>query len=546
MKLTFRQGIVRHQSDVSGNPTFLQRSAANGQFVDLVVSPTPTILAFAHREGTYLVEELKTVPNAWGPLSSATSYLYWDVNLLNASLTRGITLLPPIYSPIAPNNPAADQHWFNTAENLMRVWNGSKWVEKIRVFAGFVSSGSIVQSYPIGSQAEINGDFEAGNIVLDSFGMPLRQSNGCFVTTTTWLNVVNLGTVTARLDGAIMNGMAAEELPKFSLVQLRSGRRLVLARSTDYNTRISGLVCEDLYEGEIGRVVSSGVVRSDSWSFNDNVISKPLFCGPTGEVTTVAPRSGVIQQIGFVYDKDAIFMDIKQPIILEDPGEVAVPGPVIPTVPTAKFSVDTTSGIAPLQVKFTNLSVNGHQFEWDFTNDGYVDTTVANPTFTYTTPGEYTVRLRAMNNNGVSEEIKAKLIKVVSTAVSKKVNLGISFGAPTTVMAATPFNFQVLTTNDGADDATSVARELIIRAADGSDVIILDPAPEVKIEKIGSLTKVYLPKVDISSGNYAAFTLSAKVASGASAIVLQGSVTSAETDSEILDNTAALNIGVRG
>lgn len=304
MKLTFRQGIARHQTDVSGNPTFLQRSGANGQFVDLVVSPTPTVLAFAHREGTYLVEELKTVPNAWGPISTATTYLYWDVNLLTGQLTRGVTTLPPLYSSAAPPSPTPDQHWFDTVENIFRVWNGNKWVEKVRIFAGHVTSGAIIHAIPTGSQAGLNGDFEGGNIVLDSFGMPLRQSNGCFVTTSTWLNVVNLGTVTARLDAAIMNGMAAEELPMFSLVQLRPGRRMVLARSTDYTSRVAGLVTEDLYEGEVSRIISSGVVRNQSWSWPDSSINQALFCGPTGEVTTATPTSGVVQQIGFVYDKD--------------------------------------------------------------------------------------------------------------------------------------------------------------------------------------------------------------------------------------------------
>lgn len=545
MKLTFRQGIARHQTDVSGNSTFLQRSSVNGQFVDLVVSPTPTVLVFAHRDGTYLIEELKTVPNAWGPVSTGTTYLFWDVNLLTGALTRGVTLHPPIYAGQAPVNPQNDQHWFNTDEKVMRVWNGSKWVEKIRLFAGTVTSGSIIHPMATGSQAGLTGNFEAGNIVLDSFGMPLRQSNGCFVTTATWLGVVNLGTVTARLDSAIMSGMAAEELPKFSLVQMRPGRRLVLARCGDYTSRIAGIVTEDLFEGEVGRVISTGVVRSNNWSFPDDSVNFPLFCGPTGEVTTNVPQSGVVQQIGFVYDRDAIFMDLKQVVVLEEPTDLETPTAPPPTIPEARFSMDVTSGLAPLAVHFTNTSVNAQSFEWDFNNDGYVDTTSLSPTFTYVTPGKYTVRLRAINANGIDEEIKANVIEVLSQDTTSYVNLGISFGAPSTVTAATPFSFQVLVTNDGTDYATNVRRTLILRTNTGAEINLVNPPNGVTMSRSGPLLRVHLPAVDIASGHYATFTLQAECPTNVSSLSLNGTVVCDQQDKETVDNTATLNIAVR-
>lgn len=547
MKLTFRQGVVRHQTDINGNPIFLQRSAANGQFVDLIISPTPTIIAFAHRVGTYLIEELKTVPQAWGPISSATAYLYWDVNLLTGVLTRGITLLPPLYTSSAPTTPQVDQHWFDTVENIFRVWNGTKWVEKVRCFAGHVTSGAILHPQSIGSQAGLVGEFEAGNIILDSFGMPLRQSNGCFVTTVTWLNVVNLGSVAARIDTAIMNGMAAEELPKMSLVQLQQGRRMVLARSTDYRTRVSGIVTEDLYEGEVSRIISTGVVRDSAFSFPDNFINRALFCGPTGQVTTTPPTTGVVQQIGFVYDKDAIFVNIQQPVILDDPDNIVTPPPTTPAgVPIANFTMSVTSGIAPLSVTFTNESVDADAVEWDFTNDGYVDTTTVNPTYTFASPGLYTVRLRASNVNGFDEEIKANVIQVSAPNVGPlNTNLGISFGAPAYVPSGSTFGFQVIVTNDGLADATNVLRQLKLRSSDGSPVTIINPPSGVVVTKAGPLTKVKLPLVDIASGNYATFNLQAQAAGTASAVQLEGVASSPETDPEQDDNKTSLTIGVR-
>lgn len=547
MKLNFRQGIARHQSDVNGNPTFLQRSGANSQYVDLIVSPIATTLVFAHKTGTYLVEELKTVSQAWGPISSQTTYLYWDINLLSGALTRSITLLPPIYSSSAPVSPAADQHWFDTVDEVFRVWNGNKWIEKIRIFAGYVSSGAIIHAYPVGSQAGLTGNFDAGNIVLDSFGMPLRQNNGTFVTTSSQLNVINLGSVSAQFESILMNGMAAEEIPKFSVVQLHAGKRIVLARSTDYTTRISGVITEDLYEGELARVISSGVIRNQNWTWPTAFINRPLFCGATGEISTTAPITGVVQQLGFVYDVDSIFVDIKQPVVLDDPDSVLPPiDPPPVSAPIANFTMSTTSGLAPLTVNFTDTSTGATSLEWDFTNDGFVDSTSATPSYTYASPGTYTVKLRAINSFGSDQEIKSNIIQVAAPNPGiGNVNLGLSFGSPSQIFGGQAFNFQVLVTNDGTANATNVARELKIRASDKSEIIVISAPSGSTITRTGPITRIILPMVNISSGNFASAVLQLQVQSTATAVQFEGTTSSVETDPELNDNKTSLTIAVR-
>jgi hypothetical protein len=176
VKLNFRQGIARYQTDVLATPTFLQKSAGAGNFIDLLVSPDPTVIVFAHRSANYIVEETRSVANAWGPFSgSNTVYLYWDINLVTGEISRGTTLLPPIYSGSAPSTPGSDQHWFDTNETVMRVWNGTKWVEKIRCFAAYLSSGTIIRPYALGTQAGIHEECEGGNLVLDAYNKPLRR-----------------------------------------------------------------------------------------------------------------------------------------------------------------------------------------------------------------------------------------------------------------------------------------------------------------------------------------------------------------------------------
>ena len=548
MKLTFRQGIARHQTDVNGNATFLQRNGGNGNFIDLVVSPEPTVLVFAHKVATYIVEEVKTVPSAWGPISGTpTKYLYWDVNLLNATVTRGITLLPPLYTSDAPLSPAPDQHWFDTIENIFRVWNGSKWIDKVRLFAGYITSGAIIHPYPIGTQAGLHGESEGGNIILDSFGAPLRESDGSFVTSITWLNVANRGTATAQLDAVLRSAMASEELPKYSLVQLQAGGRMGLARSTDYRTHVHGIVTEDLYEGEVATVINTGLVKNPLWAWPSEAVGKPFFCGVTGEVTLTPPTQGVLQQCGFIYDRDAIHMTIHQVVVLDNPDVVPTPPPPPPIqAPLANFSANVLTGVSPLTVQFTDLSTNAVSLEWDFTNDGYVDSVTPNPIYTFATPGSYTVRQRAINTFGQDDEIKSNYIVVTApNSGVGNVNLGLSFSAPAQVNGGSTFSFQVIVTNDGLGNAVNVLRELALRSNNNSEVTLVSPPPGATVSLVGNVTRVVLPLINIASGGVSSITMQATTTASAKSIQISGIVSSPQNDSTPQDNTATVTIGVK-
>ncbi len=93
---------------------------------------------------------------------------------------------------------------------------------------------------------------------------------------------------------------------------------------------------------------------------------------------------------------------------------VTVTGEVIPPVPPfAAFTADPRSGTAPLTVQFSDLStgtITG--WAWDFDNDGTVDSTLQNPTFTYNTPGNYMVRLTVTGPGGSDSEVKPYYIMV--------------------------------------------------------------------------------------------------------------------------------------
>ncbi len=85
---------------------------------------------------------------------------------------------------------------------------------------------------------------------------------------------------------------------------------------------------------------------------------------------------------------------------------------------TADFVADVTGGQAPLLVHFTDLSVaiSGDiiSWEWDFNNDGTIDSYNQNPSWTYTDNGTYTVKLTVSDGTETDTEIKQDYISVNS------------------------------------------------------------------------------------------------------------------------------------
>jgi hypothetical protein len=76
---------------------------------------------------------------------------------------------------------------------------------------------------------------------------------------------------------------------------------------------------------------------------------------------------------------------------------------------SSDFQGEPTSGEAPLQVQFTdlsNLSQPITSWEWDFDNDGIIDSYEQNPTWTYNEEGTFSVYLKV--SDGQAEDIEVK------------------------------------------------------------------------------------------------------------------------------------------
>jgi PKD repeat protein/glucose/arabinose dehydrogenase len=89
--------------------------------------------------------------------------------------------------------------------------------------------------------------------------------------------------------------------------------------------------------------------------------------------------------------------------------------------PIAVVSATPTSGHAPLSVSFSSAGSNDPDpgdsisYAWDFNNDGVVDSTEPNPSFTYTANGVFTAKLTVIDSSGKSG-VATTTVEVGNTA----------------------------------------------------------------------------------------------------------------------------------
>ncbi|MFA5902496.1 MAG: PKD domain-containing protein [Desulfobacula sp.] len=85
-----------------------------------------------------------------------------------------------------------------------------------------------------------------------------------------------------------------------------------------------------------------------------------------------------------------------------------------PVPPVASFTASPVTGYFPLSVNFTDTSTgNITAREWDFNNDGVVDSTEQNPSHIFYNPGTYTVGLKVTGPGGSDTKTQTDYIKVM-------------------------------------------------------------------------------------------------------------------------------------
>ena len=90
----------------------------------------------------------------------------------------------------------------------------------------------------------------------------------------------------------------------------------------------------------------------------------------------------------------------------------------------ANFSSAVTVGSSPLTIQFCNYSVGDIQsYEWDFDNDGVIDSYEINPEYTYQDTGYYSVKLTIYDSENHDEFLREDYIHVTSSQDCEDYNI---------------------------------------------------------------------------------------------------------------------------
>jgi outer membrane protein assembly factor BamB len=155
-------------------------------------------------------------------------------------------------------------------------------------------------------------------------------------------------------------------------------------------------------------VVSSAVMGADGTAYIGSNDGNVYALNPDGSLKWKYTIGGsifnlVIAQNGAIYVGGNVVGNYKL-ISIKD------------VAPVADFEANATNITPSSPIQFTDNSTgNPTTWTWDFNNDGIIDSTLQNPTYSYTTPGVYSVKLVVTNNNGYDrdEEVKTNYITVL-------------------------------------------------------------------------------------------------------------------------------------
>jgi hypothetical protein len=304
MRIAYRQGLISAQAG------FLVAGLTDSRYVDIIVNPTPTVAAVASGSVDYLIVEQRYVSNAWGPFSdNQTHFLYWEINQATGAVTRGSTTLSPLTSASEPQREFG-QMWWDVTSNMMKWFNGARWVPVLRVMAGELRSGGIVVPVGFLSQVGLNVSVDAGTIMSDGQGGAYKNAKGEFLTTNTDVTSFDTGSL-VRLDSTELILQANENIPKFSLVYIINGRvALASGNAPDDITRAPlAMTTSDAYQNDAVTLSTAGrVVINEQWNWATADIGKSVYCSGSGVATLSVPTSHRRVKVGTITGTQSILL----------------------------------------------------------------------------------------------------------------------------------------------------------------------------------------------------------------------------------------------
>src|SRR5271166_3948864 len=316
MQISFRQGIVQERM-AGNNPAFL---ALGSPGVNIIASPSqPTIIDFAQGQSDYLFQEAANITNAWlipgGITVSTYAYLYWDIALLTGIRTFNSTAYLPVVSANPPTQSTtngitytslhADQHWFDSINFLMKVWNGSVWNVYVRCFAGSIRGGTLIQN-TTGTQVGLsNTQVNAGYLLYDEDNDPIKKyapfNLGEFLTTTSPLASQFSKIENYSLEAAIQTANVSSNIAQFKCICYTGTDNIGTASSNNITQPAIGVVTIPTYAGSVASYIVGGFITDPLGRFNTSYTFTPnqyVFVDATGSLTPNPPNNGSLQRMG--------------------------------------------------------------------------------------------------------------------------------------------------------------------------------------------------------------------------------------------------------
>jgi len=171
-------------------------------------------------------------------------------------------------------------------------------------------------------------------------------------------------------------------------------------------------------------------------------------------------------------------------------------------IPVAAFQGTPTTANVPFTVNFTDTSTGEiDSWAWDFDNNGSTDSTLQNPSHSYTVKGSYSVKLTVSGPGGTDSETKSGYITAngvpsAPSSVTAVVKSGSQIDLTWTDNAGDESSYEVWRNKDGGS-YSKISGSLSANTKAYSDQSIVDPADyryAVKaVNQAGSSTWAYSP-----------------------------------------------------
>ena len=343
MYVEFRQGIIKAPTQ------FLMYYQDN---IRINTTDSDISITVSHGTSEYLISEPKRNSTliAWvGPFNALVeNWLFWDIDTKSTQLSYVSTTIPPLYQSSSPLLPVANTHWFNTSDNIMRVWNGTSWIEKIRVYAGKLSNNILLELAPVGSsQSGNNSPYNSGVILYNTNKLPIRKSLSAFLTTADTLLYDNENLSATNIEAKTIWAQVTENVNAYSIVATLSDGTLKLANASDVGVSNLGIAMDNAILGNHVSVVLQGKITNLAWNWS--TINQLLWVSISGQLVDYNPNTLNSS------------LPNKSPVarVLSSDSIIFMPGLVEPVLSTPQSTIlpiatDTISGISKLATPATN------------------------------------------------------------------------------------------------------------------------------------------------------------------------------------------------